>query len=78
MEYMYLPPSTPLPVLLPAPRQIMLGVSRGLQAMHDAGYTHRDVKPHNVLLRQGRPIIMDLGRFVRACVCAYVCVYMCM
>ena len=46
--------------------RIVAGVARGLQAMHDAGFAHRDVKPHNVLLRRGEPVIMDLGSVTRA------------
>lgn len=48
-------------------------VAKALQHMHSQGYSHRDVKPHNILLSSsdggeqkefrelGRPLLMDLG-----------------
>ena len=48
-----LPPSTVLPIL----EQVI----RGLQAIHDAGLIHRDVKPENILEQGGKYKITDFG-----------------
>lgn len=47
--------------------QIFHGILLGLQALHGAGYTHRDVKLENVLMMDDRdhhrdePVLMDFG-----------------
>ena len=43
-------------------RSALAQVCQGLQAMHDAGLVHRDIKPGNVLVtREGRVVIVDFG-----------------
>lgn len=65
------PPWTPVYVVL----QLFLGICHGVQALHEAGYSHRDVKLENVLLANAdssssslssslqfvRPVLMDFG-----------------
>lgn len=40
----------------------LLGILTGLQAMHDVGVGHLDIKPSNVILRDGEiPVLVDFG-----------------
>jgi serine/threonine protein kinase len=43
--------------VLPAFRQL----ARGIQALHDAGMLHRDLKPKNVLVVDHRVVVLDFG-----------------
>jgi tetratricopeptide (TPR) repeat protein/predicted Ser/Thr protein kinase len=45
--------------------EVMAAVARGLEAAHAAGIVHRDVKPHNVLVAEGRVLVTDFGLSVR-------------
>lgn len=52
--------------------RLILGAARGLWAMHQMGYSHRDVKPHNMLLSgaadEWTAVLMDLGSVSHAVV----------
>lgn len=40
----------------------MVAVARAVHVLHDAGYIHRDLKPGNIMLRNGgEPVLIDLG-----------------
>lgn len=46
---------------------LLLGICRGLEAIHAKGYAHRDLKPTNILLGdEGQPVLMDLGSMNQA------------
>src|SRR4051794_9250709 len=67
MEYM---PGGPLrPVLAPDPWDavsLVHTLALAMQAAHEAGVTHRDLKPDNILFAVGaRPVITDFGLALR-------------
>jgi hypothetical protein len=51
--------SGPLPVeqLMPLVR----GTAEAMAVMHRAGVTHRAIHPHNILVEDGQPVLIDLG-----------------
>ena len=41
---------------------IMMPILDGLREVHEKGFLHRDIKPHNIYLtRKARPILLDFG-----------------
>ncbi|MBX6384811.1 MAG: protein kinase [Microbispora sp.] len=41
--------------------KVAIGVAEALAAVHAAGVIHRDLKPGNVLMLDGRPVLIDFG-----------------
>ncbi|MFI6597925.1 serine/threonine-protein kinase [Nonomuraea sp. NPDC050536] len=49
------------PLDLPALIRIAHGVATALAAVHSVGVIHRDLKPGNVLILDGEPVLIDFG-----------------
>lgn len=41
--------------------QVLKGLLQPLKHLHDSGYVHRDVRIPNVLIREGKPYLIDYG-----------------
>lgn len=42
-------------------RDALFQLVTGLTALHEAGMVHRDIKPHNVMVCDGRVVLLDFG-----------------
>ena len=42
-------------------KDIMWDILMGLRTMHEHMYLHRDIKPDNILLKEGKAMISDFG-----------------
>lgn len=42
-------------------RPLFLTLLDTLRTIHEAGVVHRDIKPSNILVRAGRPVLLDFG-----------------
>jgi len=40
---------------------ILKQIADGIAYIHSKGYIHRDIKPHNILMKNGIPKIADFG-----------------
>ena len=56
----WLPPQRPLPE--PQLMNLLTPLLAGLDAVHRAGFLHRDIKPDNIYIRaDGSPVLLDFG-----------------
>src|SRR5579862_7087001 len=46
--------------------EIFYQIALAMQHMHDRGYVHADMKPHNIMVSNGQAKIIDLGQSCKA------------
>jgi WD40 repeat protein/predicted Ser/Thr protein kinase len=49
------------PPSFPRALRTLIGIAEGVQALHDSGVIHRDLKPGNIVVTDERPVVLDLG-----------------
>ena len=49
------------PLAGPALARLAFGLAEALSAVHAAGVVHRDLKPGNVMISDGEPVVIDFG-----------------
>jgi predicted Ser/Thr protein kinase len=49
------------PLTGPALARVASGLAQAMAAVHAAGVVHRDLKPGNVMLARGEPVVIDFG-----------------
>jgi serine/threonine-protein kinase len=40
---------------------VFRGICEGVKVLHGLGVVHRDLKPQNILMKGGKPVIADFG-----------------
>ncbi|CAI7846723.1 unnamed protein product [Closterium sp. NIES-53] len=58
-------PGASVPLSLPQRLDVLIGVAKGLQYLHDFGIVHRDIKPANILL--GAKMEAKIASFILPC-----------
>lgn len=53
--------ANPAPIAVPVALCAVAGAARAAHALHEAGITHRDIQPRNVLITEGSGKLRDLG-----------------